>query len=153
MCVTADNAERLADYFGGDATSWVALQADCDLKTLSTRKKLNSGFIADAKWLTLDGKPQKTKKPANFRLRAFVFCGSPTWTRTRDLRINRHFSDSLRRKLTHIFTVVQTVLAVGNLLLNRALINEPVVSIGFSFVRHSQVEPPASLQVLYRHGK
>ncbi len=31
----------------------------------------------------------KAKKPANFRLRAFVFCGSPTWTRTRDLRINR----------------------------------------------------------------
>jgi len=30
----------------------------------------------------------QTKKPANFRLRAFVFCGSPTWTRTRDLRIN-----------------------------------------------------------------
>ncbi len=30
----------------------------------------------------------KAKKPANFRLRAFVFFGSPTWTRTRDLRIN-----------------------------------------------------------------
>ena len=30
----------------------------------------------------------KAKKPANFHLRASVFCGSPTWTRTRDLRIN-----------------------------------------------------------------
>lgn len=88
MCATADTAERLADYFGGDAASWVALQADCDLKTLSMRKKLNSGFIADAKWLTLDGKRQETKKPANFRLLAFIFCGSPAWTRTRDLRIN-----------------------------------------------------------------
>ncbi len=33
----------------------------------------------------------KAKKPANLHLRAFVFFGSPTWTRTRDLRINRAF--------------------------------------------------------------
>ena len=31
----------------------------------------------------------KSEKPANFRLQAFVFCGSLTRTRTRDLRINR----------------------------------------------------------------
>ncbi|MBL8447584.1 MAG: hypothetical protein JNJ44_09270 [Zoogloeaceae bacterium] len=30
-------AERLARYFGGDAASWLALQADYDLKTLATR--------------------------------------------------------------------------------------------------------------------
>ncbi len=35
--VTADTAERLAHYFGGDAASWMALQADYDLKTLTTR--------------------------------------------------------------------------------------------------------------------
>jgi hypothetical protein len=29
----------------------------------------------------------KTKKPANFRLRVFVFFGSPTWTLNRYLRI------------------------------------------------------------------
>ena len=35
--VTADTAERLARHFGGDAASWLALQADFDLKTLATR--------------------------------------------------------------------------------------------------------------------
>ncbi len=35
--VTADTAERLARYFGGDAGSWLALQADHELKTLATR--------------------------------------------------------------------------------------------------------------------
>jgi antitoxin HigA-1 len=35
--VSADTAERLARYFGGDAASWLALQSDFDLKTLATR--------------------------------------------------------------------------------------------------------------------
>lgn len=35
--VTADTALRLAQYFGGDAASWLALQANYDLKTLSAR--------------------------------------------------------------------------------------------------------------------
>ena len=35
--VTADTAERLARYFGGDAASWLALQADYDLRTLPNR--------------------------------------------------------------------------------------------------------------------
>jgi addiction module HigA family antidote len=34
--VTADTATRLARYFGGDAASWLALQAQYDLKTLAT---------------------------------------------------------------------------------------------------------------------
>ena len=34
--VTADTAARLAKHFGGDAASWLALQADYDLKTLPT---------------------------------------------------------------------------------------------------------------------
>lgn len=38
--VTADTAERLARYFGGDATSWLALQASYDLKTLPTRDEI-----------------------------------------------------------------------------------------------------------------
>lgn len=38
--ITADTAERLARYFGGDAASWLALQAMYDLKTLSTRKEI-----------------------------------------------------------------------------------------------------------------
>jgi antitoxin HigA-1 len=35
--VTADTAARLARYFGGDAASWLALQASHDLKMLPTR--------------------------------------------------------------------------------------------------------------------
>lgn len=38
--LTADTAERLARYFGGDAGSWMALQADYDLKTLPTRAEI-----------------------------------------------------------------------------------------------------------------
>ena len=38
--VSADTAERLARYFGGDAASWLAMQADYDLKTLPTRKEI-----------------------------------------------------------------------------------------------------------------
>lgn len=34
--ITADTAQRLARYFGGDAASWLNLQAIYDLKTLST---------------------------------------------------------------------------------------------------------------------
>jgi addiction module HigA family antidote len=34
--VTADTAVRLARCFGGDAASWLAMQADYDLKTLPT---------------------------------------------------------------------------------------------------------------------
>lgn len=35
--VTADTATRLAKYFGGDAASWLLMQANYDLKTLPTR--------------------------------------------------------------------------------------------------------------------
>lgn len=38
--ITADTAERLARYFGGDAASWLALQAMYDLKTLPTREEI-----------------------------------------------------------------------------------------------------------------
>ena len=38
--VTADTAQRLARYFGGDAQSWLNLQAMYDLKTLPTRAKI-----------------------------------------------------------------------------------------------------------------
>ena len=38
--ITADTAERLAKYFGGDAASWMALQTDYDLKTLPTRAEI-----------------------------------------------------------------------------------------------------------------
>jgi len=34
--ITADTAARLARHFGGDAASWLALQATYDLKTLAT---------------------------------------------------------------------------------------------------------------------
>ena len=34
--VTADTAARLARHFGGDAASWLLLQANYDLKTLPT---------------------------------------------------------------------------------------------------------------------
>ena len=35
--VTADTAARLAKHFGGDAASWLVMQANYDLKTLPTR--------------------------------------------------------------------------------------------------------------------
>jgi len=38
--ITADTAERLARYFGGDAASWLAMQASYDLKTLPTRAEI-----------------------------------------------------------------------------------------------------------------
>jgi len=38
--ITADTAERLARYFGGDAESWLALQAIYDLKTLPNRAEI-----------------------------------------------------------------------------------------------------------------
>jgi addiction module HigA family antidote len=38
--VTADTAQRLARYFGGDPASWLALQAMYDLKTLSTQQEI-----------------------------------------------------------------------------------------------------------------
>jgi len=38
--ITADTAERLARYFGGDAVSWLNLQAIYDLKTLPTREEI-----------------------------------------------------------------------------------------------------------------
>ncbi len=38
--ITTDTAVRLARYFGGDAGSWLALQASYELKTLSTLKDI-----------------------------------------------------------------------------------------------------------------
>lgn len=38
--VTADTAARLARHFGGDAASWLAMQANYDLKTLPTLKDI-----------------------------------------------------------------------------------------------------------------
>jgi addiction module HigA family antidote len=38
--VSADTAARLAKYFGGDATSWLVMQANYDLKTLPTRQAI-----------------------------------------------------------------------------------------------------------------
>ena len=38
--ISADTAERLARYFGGDAVSWLNLQSTYDLKTLPTRAEI-----------------------------------------------------------------------------------------------------------------
>ncbi len=38
--VTADTAARLARHFGGDAASWLVMQANYDLKTLPTLKDI-----------------------------------------------------------------------------------------------------------------
>lgn len=38
--ISADTAERLARYFGGEAASWLNLQASYDLKTLPTRDEI-----------------------------------------------------------------------------------------------------------------
>jgi antitoxin HigA-1 len=46
--VTADTALRLAQYFGGDAASWLALQANYDLKTLPTRAEIEQRVVRSA---------------------------------------------------------------------------------------------------------
>jgi addiction module HigA family antidote len=46
--ITADTAERLARYFGGDAASWLALQATYDLKTLPSRADIERRVIPRA---------------------------------------------------------------------------------------------------------
>ena len=61
--------------------------------------RLHSGYMKPAKEKGLSAKSSKTLGVA----------GSPTWTRTRDLRINRHLSDSLIRKVTRIHTGFQGV--------------------------------------------
>lgn len=38
--ISADTAMRLARHFGGDAASWLVLQANYDLKTLPTRSDI-----------------------------------------------------------------------------------------------------------------
>lgn len=38
--VSADTAARLAKHFGGDAASWLMLQANYELKTLPTRNEI-----------------------------------------------------------------------------------------------------------------
>ena len=38
--ITADTAQRLARYFGGDAASWLQMQALYDLKTLATHDEI-----------------------------------------------------------------------------------------------------------------
>ena len=40
--VTADTAARLAKHFGGDAASWLVMQANYDLKTLPTLGDIES---------------------------------------------------------------------------------------------------------------
>lgn len=44
--ITADTAARLARYFGGDAASWLVLQAHWDLKTLPTHKDIERAVSA-----------------------------------------------------------------------------------------------------------
>ena len=44
--VTADTAARLAKYFGGDAASWLVLQAQYDLKTLPSRQDIDRDVTA-----------------------------------------------------------------------------------------------------------
>ncbi|MDI9333855.1 MAG: HigA family addiction module antitoxin [Cytophagales bacterium] len=43
--VTADTAARLAQFFGGDAASWMALQADYDLKTLPSMVEIEHRIL------------------------------------------------------------------------------------------------------------
>jgi antitoxin HigA-1 len=38
--VTADTAARLAKYFGGDAASWLVMQANYDLRTLPSLRDI-----------------------------------------------------------------------------------------------------------------
>ena len=60
--VTADTAERLAHYFGGDAASWLALQADYDLKTLATRKDIAQKVLPRDSTPPLERRVDKPKR-------------------------------------------------------------------------------------------
>ena len=44
--VTADTAARLARHFGGDAASWLMLQAQYDLTTLPSKKDIETSVAA-----------------------------------------------------------------------------------------------------------
>lgn len=44
--ITADTAARLAKYFGGDAVSWLVMQANYDLKTLPTLGEIERQVVA-----------------------------------------------------------------------------------------------------------
>jgi addiction module HigA family antidote len=44
--VTADTAARLAKHFGGDAASWLVMQANYDLKTLPTLREIELSVAA-----------------------------------------------------------------------------------------------------------
>ena len=46
--VTVDTAARLARYFGGDAQSWLNLQAAYDLKTLPTKSRIERDVMPRA---------------------------------------------------------------------------------------------------------
>lgn len=48
--VTADTAARLAKYFGGDAASWLVMQANYDLKTLPTLDDIQREVPVRAQW-------------------------------------------------------------------------------------------------------
>ncbi len=50
--ITADTAQRLARYFGGDAASWLNLQAMYDLKTLPTHDEIMETVALRAEELT-----------------------------------------------------------------------------------------------------
>lgn len=43
--VSADTAERLVRYFGGDAASWLAMQTDYELETLPHRAETPSKLV------------------------------------------------------------------------------------------------------------
>ena len=47
--VSADTATRLARHFGGDAASWLALQASFDLKVLPNLKAIESAVQVRAR--------------------------------------------------------------------------------------------------------
>ena len=44
--ISADTAARLAKYFGGDAASWLVMQANYDLKTLPTMEDIQRQVAA-----------------------------------------------------------------------------------------------------------
>jgi addiction module HigA family antidote len=51
--VTADTAARLARYFGGDAASWLVMQANYDLKTLPTLEEIERDVRAREQYIRM----------------------------------------------------------------------------------------------------
>ncbi len=101
--VTADTAARLAKHFGGDATSWLVMQANYDLKTLPTLKDIERVVSVRDSSLRNAVKPNPSlKRSANGRpLRPGRWCAHIFTGRGAVACRRRPLSSNVRRPNVH----------------------------------------------------